>query len=114
MVSAPARHGRGVAPRKCEAATAQLSFFLSPRRFGATVTAGKFLDAPGGIDELLFACEKRMTSGTNTDLNITARRAGVINHAARTDDIGIVILWMNACFHLQKGARNVAAPSCSC
>ncbi|SRR6266567_4299656 len=109
MVSAPAQHGRGVASRKCEAATAQLSFFLSPRRFGATVTAGKFLDAPGGIDELLFACEKRMTSGTNTDLNIATGGAGMIHRPARARDFGLIILWVNAGFHLQKGARNVIA-----
>ena len=94
-------------------ATAQLGFLFSPRGFGAAVAAGEFFDAPGGIDELLFAREKRMTSGTNADLNITARRAGVIDCAARADDIGIVILWMNGCFHLQKEARNVAARSCS-
>src|SRR5437870_11892367 len=101
-------------PRQSGAATDQLSFLSSPRGFGATVAAGEFFDAPGGIDELLFTREKRMTSGTNADLNITARRAGVINRAARAHNIGIVILWMNACFHLQKGARNVVAPSCSC
>ena len=100
-------------PRQSGAATDQLSFLFSPRGFGATVAAGEFFDAPGGIDELLFAREKRMTSGTNADLNITARRAGVINRAARAHNIGIVILWMNGCFHLQKEARNVAARSCS-
>ncbi len=94
-------------------ATAQLSFLFSPRGFSAAVAAGEFFDAPGGIDELLFACEKRMASGTNTDLNITARRAGVINRAARAHNIGIVVFWMNACFHLQKGARNVIMRSCS-
>ena len=94
-------------------ATAQLGFLFSPRGFGAAVAAGEFFDAPGGIDELLFAREKRMTSGTNTDLNITARRAGVINRAARAHNIGIVVFWMNACFHLQKGARNVIMRSCS-
>src|SRR5438132_3593313 len=100
-------------PRQSGAATDQLSFLFSPRGFGATVAAGEFFDAPGGIDELLFAREKRMTSGTNTDLNITARRAGVINGPARAHDIGIVILWMNARFNLQKEAGNVPARTCS-
>jgi hypothetical protein len=36
----------------------------------------------------------------------------VIHRAARAHNIGIVILWMNARFHLQKGARNVIARSC--
>src|SRR6266516_6588378 len=36
----------------------KLSFFLSSRGFGATVTARKFFNAPGGIHELLFAGEK--------------------------------------------------------
>ena len=85
-----------------------------PRGFGAAITAGEYFHAPGSIDELLFAGEKWMASGTNTDLNITARRARVIYHPARADDVGLVILWMNACFHLQKGTRNVAAPSYWC
>ena len=85
-----------------------------PRGFGAAVTAGEFFHAAGGIDELLFAGEKWMASGTNTDLNIPTRRAGVIHRAARAHDIGLVILWMNSCFHLQKGTRNVAARSYWC
>src|SRR5437867_11595804 len=99
-------------PRQSGAATDQLSFLFSPRGFGAAVAAGEFFDAPGGIGELLFAREKRMTSGTNTDLNIATRRAGVIKPAARADNIGIVIFWTNASFHLQKGARNVILRSC--
>jgi hypothetical protein len=38
----------------------------------------------------------------------------VIDRAARTDDVGLVILWMNACFHLSSGARNVSAWAVSC
>ena len=64
---------RGMAPRQSEAATAQLSFRLSPRGFGAAVAAGEFFDAPGRIDEFLLAREKWMTSGTNTDFNIATR-----------------------------------------
>jgi hypothetical protein len=26
----------------------------------------------------------------------------VINRAARANDVGLVILWMNACFHVRK------------
>ncbi len=104
----------GKAPRQSEAATVQLSFLLSSRRFGAAVAASEFLDAPGGIDELLFAGKKGMTSRTNTDLNIAARGAGMIHRAARTDHVGLIILWMNACFHLPSGARNVSAHAVSC
>ena len=48
----------------------ELSFLLGAGSFGAAVTAGKFLDSARGIDKLLFAGEKGMTSGTNADLNI--------------------------------------------
>ena len=96
-----------------EAATAQLSFLLCPCDFCAAVAAREFFDTPGGIDELLLAGEKWMTSSANTDLNLATGRAGVIDRAACAHNIGIVILWMNACFHLQKGTRNLIARSCS-
>jgi len=89
----------------------QLSFFLSAGGFGATVTASKLFHAPGGIHKLLFACEKWMATGTNTDLNIATSGAGVIDRAARADDIGFVIFWMDAGFHLRNGVRNLIAPS---
>jgi hypothetical protein len=86
-----------------------LTFLLSPRGFGATVTAGKLFNAPGGIHKLLFACEKWMASGTNTDLNIAMRGAGVIDRAACAHHIGFVIFWMDAGFHLRNGVRNLIA-----
>ena len=85
-----------------------------PRGFGAAITAGEFFHAPGSIDELLFAGEKWMASGTNTDLNIATRRAGVIHRAARTNDVGLVVLWMNARFHVWKRAQNVIARMILC
>jgi len=88
-----------------------LSFLLSPRGFGATVTSGKLFNAPGGIHKLLFACEKWMASGTNTDLNIATRGAGVIDRAACAHHIGFVIFWMDAGFHLRNGVRNLIARS---
>jgi hypothetical protein len=111
-VAALCERRRTATPKAFGAATAQLSFLLCPRGFSAAVAASEFFDTPGGIDELLFAREKWMTSSTNTDLNIATRRAGVIHRAARAHNIGIVILWMNARFHLQKGARNVIARRC--
>ena len=92
----------------------ELSFLLGAGSFGAAVTAGKFLDSARGIDKLLFACEKGMTSGTNADLNIATRRASVIHRAACAHHISFVIFWMNACFHLLNGARNVFATSGFC
>jgi len=50
-----------------------------------------------------------MTSGTNADLNIATRGASVIHRAACAHHISLVIFWMNACFHLLNGARNVFA-----
>ena len=88
-----------------------LSFLLSPRRFGATVTAGKLFNAPGGIHKLLFACEKWMASGTNTYLNIATRGAGVIDRAACAHHVGFVIFWMDAGFHLRNGVRNLIVRS---
>jgi hypothetical protein len=88
-----------------------LSFLLSPRRFGATVAAGKLFHAPGGINKLLLAGEKWMTSGTNTDLNIAPSGAGVIHRPACAHDIGLVIFWMDAGFHVRNGARNLLARS---
>jgi len=108
-VAALCERRRAATPKAFGAATAQLSFLLCPRGFRAAVAASEFFDTPGCIDELLLAREKWMTSSTNTDLNIATRRAGVINRAARARNIGIVILWMDACFHLQKGTRNVIA-----
>ena len=92
----------------------ELSFLLGAGSFGAAVTAGKLLDPARGIDKLLFAGEKGMTSGTNADLNIATRGAGVIHRAACAHHINLVIFWMNSCFHLVSGARNVFAASVFC
>ncbi len=86
----------------------QLSF-AAARGFGAAVTTDEFLDPAGGIDEFLFAGEKRMTSGADADFNITPRRTRVIDRAARAHDIGLVIFRMNARFHVRRRARNVIA-----
>ena len=92
----------------------ELSFLLEAGSFGAAVTAGKFLDPARGIDKLLFAGEKGMTSGTNADLNIATCGASVIHRAACAHHISFVIFWMNACFHLLNGAQNVFATSGFC
>jgi hypothetical protein len=38
----------------------------------------------------------------------------VIHGAARTSDVGLVIFWMNARFHVWKRARNLLAVLRSC
>ena len=75
--------------------------------FGAAVAARELLDATRGIDELLFACEKRMASGTNADFNITPRRARVVNRAASAADFRLVIFRMNGRFHVRERTRNL-------
>jgi hypothetical protein len=75
--------------RRGERYTSQLSFLDGASRFGAAVTAREFLNPAGGVDEFLFAREKRVASGTNTDLNIAARRTGMINRPARAANIGL-------------------------
>ena len=85
----------------------QLSFLFDASSFGAAVTAGKFFDPARSIDKLLFAGEKGMTSGTNADLNIATRGASVIHRSACAHHIGLVIFWMNGCFHLLNEARNL-------
>jgi hypothetical protein len=92
----------------------ELSFLLGAGSFRAAVAAGKFLDSARRIDKLLFAGEKGMTSSADADLNIATRRAGVIHRAACAHHISLVVFWMNACFHLLKGARNVSAHDSSC
>ena len=91
----------------------QLSFFAAARGLGAAIPAGEFLDAPGGIDEFLFAGEKRMTTGADTDSNVTVRRARVINRTARAHHVGLVIFRMNARFHAEARARNLIARTIS-
>jgi hypothetical protein len=82
----------------------------STRRFRAAITASKFFNATGGVHEFLLAGEKRMTSGADTDFNIVTGRAGMIDGAARANDVGFQIFRMYVRFHVSKGARNLYAP----
>src|SRR5260370_10159477 len=92
----------GIKRRSQIAVTVQLTFFARAHGFGAAIALGEFFDATGRVHEFLFAGEKRMTSSANTDSNVTTRRARVINRAARADDIGLVILLVNAFFRALK------------
>jgi len=104
---------RGLAGVNDPSYKTQLSFLRNPHGFGAAVAAREFLHASSGIYEFLFAGEKRMASGADADFNVAARGAGMINRAARTGDIGLVIFRMNVRFHVWKRARNLAALSYS-
>ena len=99
IIAAVADRGRGVDDPSDRS---QLTFFARARSFGAAVALGEFFDATGRVDEFLLTGEKRMTSSANTDSNVTARRARVIDRSARANDICLVIFWVNACFHRQK------------
>ena len=93
--------GIGIVRRNGERA-GQLTFFAEARSFGAAVALGEFFDTTGGVDKLLLAGKKRMTSGADTDSNVALGRAGMIHRTARANDVGLVILWVNACFHVRK------------
>jgi hypothetical protein len=87
----------------------QLRFLAGASGLGAAVAARKFFDATRGVDELLFAREKRMASGADADFNVTPGGAGMINRAARANDIGLLIFRMNARFHVQERTPNLGA-----
>ena len=87
----------------------QLRFLGSARGLGTAVPARKFLDPSRGVDELLFTREKRKASSTDPDFDVAPGGTRMINGTARANDIGFVVFRMNACFHVQKRARNLAA-----
>src|SRR5947208_15422018 len=74
---------------------------------GAAVTTREFFHAPGGVDEFLFAGKKRMAGGADPDFYVSFSRAGVINHAARANALGFLILTMNDRIHYQKRPHNL-------
>jgi hypothetical protein len=89
----------------------QLRFRAGARGLGATIAAGELLDAARRVDELLLTCEKRMAGSADANFDVAPRRAGMINRAARADDIGFLIFRMDARFHVQKRVPNVGALS---
>jgi len=98
----------GAGARRGERLYIQLSL-AGAGGLGAAVTAREFFHAPGGVDEFLFAGEKRMARSADPDFNVSFSRAGVINRAARANDIGLLIIGMNIRLHVEKRARNLAA-----
>ena len=93
--------------RRSETAAKKLSFpgDASAGGLGAAVAAREFFDAAGGVDELLFAGEKRMARGADADFNVPLGRAGVVDSTASAGDVGLEILWMNVRFHVGNERR---------
>lgn len=71
----------------------QLSFGL------AAVLAVESFDAAGGVNQLLFAGEKRMTTGTYLQPNLRLRRTGLPRLTACAVNGGGNVLWMNIRLH---------------
>src|SRR6266404_1329629 len=103
IVTAPKPFGAGIV-RRSERYN-QLAFFARSDCFGAPVTLGELFHASGRIDEFLFAGEKRMTSGADTDSNVALCRTGLIDRSTRANHVGLVIFWVNACFHVRNERR---------
>ena len=101
--------GRNAALKAFGAAITQLSLLGSACGFGAAVAAREFFYPTSRINKLLFARKKRMASSADADFNVPTRRARVIDRAACTDDIGLIIFRMNARFHDCERARNLRA-----
>ena len=77
----------------------------SAGRLRAAIAAREFLYAAGGIDKLLFAGEKWMASGANTDLDVLLGRTGVVNRAAGAGDVGLVVFRMDVRFHGKRASN---------
>ena len=82
--------------------------FAAARGLGAAVAAREFFYPPSGVDEFLFAGKKRMAGGADADFNVSFGRAGVINRAARANDIGVLVIGMNIRLHSQKRVKKIA------
>ena len=85
----------------------QLALFGHANGHRAAIATRELLHTTRRIYELLFASEKRMASGANADFNILLGGTRVINRATSTGNIGYVIIWMNARFHVSERAANL-------
>src|SRR5436305_13117836 len=105
IVIAVAVSAVGAGARRGErASTFQLSLARAGG-LGAAVTTREFFHAPGGVDEFLFAGKKRMAGSADADFNVSFGRAGVINRAARANNICLLIIGMNVRLHVEKRAK---------
>ena len=69
MVVTPKAFGAGIV-RQIGERVGQLSFLARARSLCAAIALREFFDATGGVDEFLFAGEKRMAGRADTDSNI--------------------------------------------
>src|SRR6476646_5476424 len=101
------RHLHRLKVSRCELSG---SFLLFPYTgLHVAIAARELLDSASGIDEFLFAGEKRMARGANTDLQPLTRRTRVVGRATGAGDGGFFILGMNVGFHgLNLGTGKVA------
>lgn len=67
----------------------------------AAITARKLLDAARGVHELLLAREKWMAGRADANADVLTRRACAIHRATCARDRRLVIIGMNACFHVE-------------
>ena len=102
--------GRRKTPGADDPGYTQLSFTRTSG-LGAAVAAGEFFHTSGSVDEFLLASKKRMAGGADADFNISFGRAGVINGAARANDIGLLIIGMNVRLHVEKRVESLAGNS---
>src|SRR6476659_2744720 len=82
----------------------------SAGRLRAAIAAREFLHSARGIDELLFAGEKWMASGADTNLDVLLGRTGVINRTASAGDVGLVIFRMDVRFHGKRASNLPLSP----
>ncbi len=71
------------------------------------VASGKFLDAPGGIDEFLFAGKEGMAGGADTNADVALGGAGMINGSAGTGDRRFDVVGMKISFHKKRDRKNI-------
>ena len=64
-----------------------------------TVSLSEFLYASCCVDEFLLPGKERVTVRTDIDMDVAHRGAGFRGITASTDNLGLLVLWMNAWFH---------------
>lgn len=63
------------------------------------VSLSEFLYASRCVDEFLLPGKERVTVRTDIDMDVAHRGAGFRGITASTDNLGLLVLWMNAWFH---------------
>src|SRR5690606_20413075 len=79
----------------------------SLRGGAAAVTLPESLHPAGGVHQLLLPREKRMTDGTDLDVNIRQRRAGLEGIPARAVHRRLLIRGMNVRLHSEPPVAEV-------